>query len=152
MCSLVVLDRSQPLTGDDRRAARRDVVAPRVIVANKADLAAGVGSRRRTTECDRVSALTGEGIDDLRAALAGRRASATTLRDTPAITNLRHVGAARARARARSGARGGRGGAGEPEEFVLADVHEARRARGDHRTRTPDDVLQAIFREFCIGK
>jgi tRNA U34 5-carboxymethylaminomethyl modifying GTPase MnmE/TrmE len=40
-----------------------------------------------------------------------------------------------------------------PEEFVLADLQEAR-ARFDEivGTRTSEDVLRHIFEKFCIGK
>ena len=43
--------------------------------------------------------------------------------------------------------------AGVPEEFVLADLHEAR-GRFDEITgaRPQDEVLRAIFERFCIGK
>ena len=49
--------------------------------------------------------------------------------------------------------RGTRRRRGTPEEFVLADVHDAR-ARLEEVTgaRTPDDLLHAIFAKFCIGK
>ena len=42
---------------------------------------------------------------------------------------------------------------GTPEEFVLADLNDAR-AKLEEVTgaRTPDDVLEAIFSRFCIGK
>ena len=40
-----------------------------------------------------------------------------------------------------------------PEEFVLADLHEARnRLEEVTGARTSDDVLNAIFAKFCIGK
>jgi len=40
-----------------------------------------------------------------------------------------------------------------PEEFVLADLHEARGTLEEVTgARTPDDVLAEIFSKFCIGK
>jgi tRNA U34 5-carboxymethylaminomethyl modifying GTPase MnmE/TrmE len=40
-----------------------------------------------------------------------------------------------------------------PEEFVVADVTEARRLLEEVTgARTPDEVLRAIFERFCIGK
>jgi tRNA modification GTPase len=40
-----------------------------------------------------------------------------------------------------------------PEEFVVADLEEARRLLEEVTgTRTTDDVLHAIFERFCIGK
>jgi tRNA U34 5-carboxymethylaminomethyl modifying GTPase MnmE/TrmE len=53
--------------------------------------------------------------------------------------------------RARSAALSG--GLSLPEEFVLADLQEARAALEEivgHRT--PDDVLAHIFSRFCLGK
>ena len=42
---------------------------------------------------------------------------------------------------------------GTPEEFVAADVSEARGHLEEVTgARTPDDVLHAIFDRFCIGK
>ena len=43
--------------------------------------------------------------------------------------------------------------AGTPEEFVLADLNEARsRLEEVTGVRTPDDVIHEIFSRFCIGK
>ena len=53
------------------------------------------------------------------------------------------------RARAAAGA----GGDALSEEFVLADLQEARAALEEiSGRRTPDDVLAHIFSRFCIGK
>ena len=39
------------------------------------------------------------------------------------------------------------------EELLLADLEEARRAFEEMSgKRTPDAVLEQIFRQFCIGK
>ena len=102
-----------------------------------------------------VSATTGAGLDELRGANrrgAGRRAADAT---APEITNVRHVAlverATRRSLRARAAA-GGRS-ASLPEEFVLADLQEARAALEEITgKRAPDDVLAHIFARFCIGK
>ena len=40
-----------------------------------------------------------------------------------------------------------------PEEFVLADLQDARAALEEITgRRTPDDLLAHIFSRFCIGK
>jgi tRNA modification GTPase len=73
-------------------------------------------------------------------------------RDTPAVTNMRHVellskaeGVLRRASTAAA--------AGTPEEFVAADVNEARGLLEEVTgARTADDVLHAIFDRFCIGK
>ena len=74
------------------------------------------------------------------------------LRDPPAITNLRHIDllerARGALTRAASAAE-----TLAPEELVLADLAEAQQSFGAVTgQRTPDDVLNRIFSEFCIGK
>jgi tRNA modification GTPase len=76
-------------------------------------------------------------------------------REPPAITNVRHIalveraGAALGRALTALAERGG----ALPEEFVLADLQEARAALEEVTgKRTADDVLAHIFSRFCIGK
>lgn len=150
---LVVLDRSRPLTEDDCRLLRDTASRARVVAANKSDRpaawdAASVGAAAPI----HVSAQTGEGLEDLRRALVGALIDREPSRDLPAVTNMRHAGlleAARAAlARAAAAAR-----AGTPEEFVLADLHEARACLEDVTgARTADDMLAEIFSKFCIGK
>ena len=75
-------------------------------------------------------------------------------RDRPAITNVRHIALVRARARGAERARAARPTAGAlSEEFVLADLQEARAALEEITgRRTPEDLLAHIFARFCIGK
>jgi tRNA modification GTPase len=146
---LIVLDRSRGLTDDDRLLMDDTVSRRRLIVASKSDLPAAWDAR--ALGALEISSLTDAGIDALRAALAGT-AGADTLRDRAPIANMRHAAllehARYAVARARAAAAGG-----TPEEFVLADLHEAR-ARFDEITgaRPQDEVLRVIFERFCIGK
>ena len=145
---VVVLDGAEPLTGDDEVLLRQTMARPRVVVANKAD-------RPAAFEHDgaiRVSASHGEGLDALRGAMTAVLGDGEPLRDTAAVSNVRHAQLLReARAllaRARTAAE-----AATPEEFVLGDLQDAR-ARFDEivGTRTPEDVLRHIFEHFCIGK
>src|SRR5439155_26265731 len=100
-----------------------------------------------------VSAATGAGMGALR----GRIAAVLDfeMRERPALTNVRHLelveraGCAFRRARAAVGS----SGAAISEEFVLADLQEARDAFGEVvGRRAPEDVLERIFSTFCIGK
>jgi tRNA modification GTPase len=73
-------------------------------------------------------------------------------RDVPAITNTRHVELLRRAAahlvRAAQATRDG-----VAEEFVLADLHDARAVLEEITgRRAPDAVLQTVFERFCIGK
>lgn len=149
---LVVLDRSRPLEDDDRELLAGTRGQRRVIVANKSDLAAAWTADVGALDAVAVSALTGDGIDDLRTALVDAAVDGEAGRDVPAITNVRHVDLLRT---ARAGlARAARAAAAAaPEEFVVADLLDARRCLEEITgARTADDVLHAIFSRFCIGK
>jgi tRNA modification GTPase len=144
---LLVVDRSEPLTDADGAILRATDEKDRVIVANKADLAAA-WSRPDAVE---VSTVTGHGLRDLR----GRIACALDiepLTDCPALTNVRHIAlATQARGAIRRAAAAAADGLSE--EFVLADLQAARAAFEEITgRRTPDDVLAHIFSRFCIGK
>lgn len=149
---LVVLDASRPLDEEDRRLLADTSRSQRVVVANKSDLPAAWSVDEEVPDAVSVSAVTGNGLDDLRRALAAALAGTDALRDMPAITNVRHVNlltsahAALVQAAAAAHAR-------TPEEFVVRDVSDARAALEEITgVRTPDDVLSAIFDKFCIGK
>jgi tRNA modification GTPase len=150
---VLVLDRSEPLTEDDRMLLAASGSRPWLVVANKSDLppASWFGSMDGFSGLS-VSAKTGEGLGQLRAALTAALTAHEAYRETPAITNTRHVKllerAKESLEMARAAAR-----ANTPEEFVLADIHEARgRLEEITGARTADDVLHAIFDMFCIGK
>ncbi len=121
-----------------------------VWVGNKADLPKAWSDNQVVS----VSARTGAGLDELRAAIA-RALDVEPLRDRPAITNVRHldllerVRAALARARAAAWS----DGQSLSEEFVLADLQTARQLLDEVvGRRTSEDILRHIFEKFCIGK
>ena len=101
-----------------------------------------------------MSALTGEGIATLRERIA-TALDVEPLRDRPAMTNVRHFALvqrahdALVRARTATLPDGG----SLSEEFVLADLQDARAALEEIAgRRAPDDLLEHIFARFCIGK
>jgi tRNA modification GTPase len=148
---IVVLDRSRPLTDDDRVILAATGRRAHVVVASKSDLPPAWLPAEAGVDAVPVSAKTGDGLDRFRRALVAAAGGEST-RDVPAITNIRHVDllerarAALARAAAAADAR-------TPEEFVVADLTEARRLFEEVTgARTADDVLHAIFDRFCIGK
>jgi len=151
---LIVVDGSAPLDALDRHLLEETAGRRRLVVLNKSDLGADLGVVPGGAGRLRVSARTGDGFGDLRAGIL--RALDVEMRDdAPAITNLRHVAllerAHEALLRARVAA--GAGGDALPEEFVLADLQEARAALEEiSGRRTSEDVLSHIFARFCIGK
>jgi tRNA modification GTPase len=149
---VVVLDRSATLTPDDGDLLAATSSSPRIVCCNKCDLDAAWEMSSLGMPAIAVSARTGAGLPELRAALLDLTVRDEPRRDVPGVSNLRHAELLeRARAsidRAREAA-----AAGTPEEFVLSDVHEARsRLEEITGARTRDDVLNAIFAKFCIGK
>ncbi len=149
---IVVLDASTPLAADDDELLSTTITSRRVVVRNKSDLAPAWDPRLVATPVMPVSARTGAGFDRLRAAMVAELSGGERLRDTPAVTNMRHVELL-SRARAALGRAAAAAGSATPEEFVAADVSEARGYLEEVTgARTPDDVLHAIFDRFCIGK
>ena len=151
--TVVVLDGSTALTGDDRDLLATTSAAPRLLVMNKSDLPqAWTAAEAGVSGVVETSALTGAGIPAVRQALAHALGGGEPLRDRPAITNVRHVDLL---TRARESLERARAAAASatPEEFVAADVIEARvLLESITGARTADDVLHAIFSRFCIGK
>ena len=151
--TLVILDRSRPLDESDQDVILQTIDNNRLIVANKADMV----SAWRDAEpggAVSVSATTGAGLDELRRRIAAAL-DVDLLADRPAITNVRHIALvqqahdALARARAAALCEGG----ALSEEFVLADLQDARTALEQvSGQRTTDDMLAHIFSRFCIGK
>ena len=150
--AVVVLDSSREFSTDDEELLRVTAQSPRVVVANKADLPPVWSVEHVAASAVRVSAATGSGFAELRAAMSDALGGGEPLRDTPAVTNMRHVELL-SRSRSALARAAGAAAAGTPEEFVAADVKEARALLEEVTgARTADDVLHAIFDRFCIGK
>jgi tRNA modification GTPase len=153
--TLVVLDGSAEIDSEDLAligpgGAGRDAV----VVRSKADLPAVWLDIPGTPAVNLipVSAVTGAGLSELRRHLAATLTNREELRDTPMISNVRHLAlvdiafdAVRlALESVKSGA---------TEELVLAELTRARDALEEITgRRTTDDLLHHIFTRFCIGK
>jgi tRNA modification GTPase len=95
-----------------------------------------------------VSALTGEGIEGLSAAVEQGVAARFHLQGTPALTRVRH----RAALEDCCGSLH-RALAAEGVELMAEDLRLASRALGRITGRVDvEEVLDVIFRDFCIGK
>ncbi|CAN5783436.1 tRNA uridine-5-carboxymethylaminomethyl(34) synthesis GTPase MnmE [soil metagenome] len=149
---LVVVDGSRPLHDEDRAVLDDTRSRPRVIVVSKADLPAMWNAGDLALQAVAVAPPQGTGLQMLRQMVVEALSSERPAEDTPAVTNLRHVTllaeACDALLRAEQSAR-----AAAPEEFVAADVTQARGYLEEITgRRTADDTLNAIFSRFCIGK
>ncbi|HEY5446030.1 MAG TPA: hypothetical protein VIJ87_16480, partial [Pyrinomonadaceae bacterium] len=100
----------------------------------------------------RVSALTGQGLEQLRAAILSRLNGGQENREGLLITNARHhdlLNAASGEIEAALGLLGDRAS----EELVLVPLHNALRYLGEITGETTsEDILTEIFSTFCIGK
>jgi tRNA modification GTPase len=156
---LVVLDASQPAMVEDDELLSQTQNRPAIVVRNKCDLAGSspwsVASGPSSTGPSRVqvSALTGEGIPELRAEIlrhigGDSRAQA----EAGFLTNVRHQGLIEDSLAALDIATGAVT-ARVPHEMLLLDLYNALRPL-DAVTgaTTTDDILNLIFTTFCIGK
>ena len=152
---LVVLDRSRPLSDEDKAVIRDTAGRRRVVVVNKTDLPAAWHTNETgdVPFCSvEISAQTREGLDGLRAAMKRALMEGEPLRDRPAVTNIRHA-ALLTRARASLARAASAVTDRLPEEFPLSDLQEAAHALQEITgRRSSDDLLHEIFRRFCIGK
>ena len=122
-----------------------------IMLFNKADLVAE--DQAGFPACDlRISAKTGEGLDDLRFRISNSYSAASLSGDTTLVTNLRHY---EALSRARADLSAVRSGLdlGTPTDLLAEDLRSAIRELGSiFGEIAPDEVLGSIFSKFCIGK
>jgi tRNA modification GTPase len=167
---LVVIDKTQPLSDEDRELLTQVEDRPVIVVENKSDLLGlcgdGLLARPSRAEPGRVSpaesrspqrvptsALTGEGIPALRAAILHHVAGdSSTQLETGFLTSVRHqklVNDALTSLDAATNAVATR----VPHEMLLLDLYGALRPLDEITgATTTDDILNLIFGTFCIGK
>jgi len=151
---LVVLDATQPVADEDRELVSHVEDRSAILVANKCDLTSSQFSVF-SSQLTRVetSALTGEGITELRSTILARiGGDATTQTESGFLTNVRHQKLVSDAVSALAGATNAVS-ARVPHEMLLLDLYNAMRAL-DAITgaTTTDDILNLIFGTFCIGK
>jgi len=155
---LVVLEAGIP-TREDEASLIQSLTGRRALIArNKSDLNSADSDGSITTEDPPTlvtiptSAVTGEGIAELRGALLDMVQASSPETECGMLTNLRHheaVTAALASLHATKTAVAAR----IPHEMLLIDLYASLRQL-DSLTgeTTADDILGRIFSTFCIGK
>jgi tRNA modification GTPase len=156
---LWVVDASQPLPpADDELLA--GLCGRRVLVAlNKSDLPAATTPEQALARLQggesralRVSCVTGQGLAELRAALATLLGADRAGGLAGAVANPRHAEAL-ARARAALGRATLAADDGAPGEIVALELRDALAAMGEVTGRNAsEELLERIFARFCIGK
>ena len=151
---LVVLDATQTGSDEDRELMAQVKDRAMIVVENKCDLGSpplpAPGSARQVV---RTSALTGEGIDELRSAiLRNVSGEAGAKIETGFLTNVRHQKLVKDSVAALDAAQNAVA-AHVPHEMLLLDLYTGLRQLDEITgATTTDDILNLIFGTFCIGK
>jgi len=165
---LLVVDGSQAWTEEDSKLlAKVQPLGPLLIACNKSDLArrislpetdliravGAVGNRDGLADVVWTSALTGEGLPELREKILNLAAGSHGPEpEGEMITNLRHQQLLKACLEALDRARGA-AVKGLPHELLLLDLYEALHSLDEITgATTVEDVLGVIFSTFCVGK
>ena len=160
---VIVLDGSCPLADEDRSLVTEHRDKKRLVVVNKMDLPRRIEhaviqglleeAPGEAATFVHISAKQAEGLDALRDALRAMVLRADFEPGEGAlVTRLRHRDAL-ARAKEALEQASGSVEAGLSGEFVAMDLRAAIDALGEITGAvTTDDILDRIFRDFCIGK
>ncbi|GLK83500.1 tRNA uridine-5-carboxymethylaminomethyl(34) synthesis GTPase MnmE [Ancylobacter defluvii] len=141
--------------GSDSEALAIEVTPPPEaglwLVVNKSDLAGGPMTMPAAARTFAVSARTGDGLDGLTAALAGFVTARAGGAEHPALIRERQRGAvAEAAGHLRQGLAGWEM---LSDELIAEELRLAARALGRVTGAIDvEDLLDVVFREFCIGK
>jgi tRNA modification GTPase len=155
---IVVLDGSAELTQDDYRLLAETAHKPRVLVRNKCDLPGcwswqHLSGEEVSSSIIAISALHGHGVRDLERAIVQQAFGQESMpQEEVLLTRARHhqslLHALQNVQAAEQGLR-----QQMPVEFVAFDVMEALRSIGEVLGESSSgEVLDRIFRSFCIGK
>ena len=153
--ALLVVDGSEPLTEADRQIAALAAGKTAILVVNKIDLPRAGSDFDIIPEATRVeiSALTGEGLEELEEAIVEVVFSGQVLAsDEPLVSSPRHKDVLKRALDHLVSARGAHT-RGMPADFVAIDLTSAVNALGEITGEAiTEDLLETIFSEFCVGK
>jgi len=152
---LLVVEASQESATEDRELAQQLKQRNAIVVENKSDLAPANSAVNDGWSFPRVrtSALTGEGIPELRQEILNQVGGQEgPQRETGFLTNARHRSLVQA-ALSSLDAADRAILENVPHEMLLLDLYNALRPLDEITgATTTDDILNLIFSSFCIGK
>jgi tRNA modification GTPase len=150
---LLVLDASEPLTPEDMDLLAEVADRPSIRVRNKADLPAAWDAAALPGEAPTValSATTGLGLPNIEAAIAARLLGGLPHEDATLAT-ARQADAARRAVEAIAQAQETLAEGGT-EDLLAVDLMAAAEALGEITGETARaEVIEELFRRFCVGK
>jgi tRNA modification GTPase len=151
---VVVIDGSKELSKEDLAIVTQAARAKHVVAINKCDLTVKAGVENQLGQSFRVqlSALTGEGLEELTAAILAPFGVVDSEAVGLLITDSRHYDLLR-RTQASLEKSVELFSESASEELVLVGLHSALQFLGEITGETTtDDILAEIFGTFCIGK
>ena len=158
---LLILDGSSVLHNTDIELIEKSLSKNVILVINKTDLSQKVGAgfkpaltKKATgnSQVVRISAKKGTGLDELKKRIADAVSHGKTESSVNIVTNLRHVHALEKALLSIEAFIKAVVMETSPE-FLSVELREALDAIGDITgITTPEDVLNRIFSNFCIGK
>jgi tRNA modification GTPase len=150
---IVMLDGSRPFDAEDQKVLDAVRHKARISLINKVDLPRElVVEEARLSPTISTSLLDGRGIDSLKREIVATGLSRPVSNEGIVILRERQRSALELAASAVGRARRSLA-AGHPPDVIALDVMTALDHLGDVVGRTsPEDVLDRIFSEFCIGK
>jgi len=156
--ALVVLDQSRSLSPEDIEIINQSPEGRSLLVLNKIDLPTRMDPQslegyNRDAPILKTSALTGQGLDDLRQAIRNLiLSSEDEIQSTNLAPNLRHKESlVRIYTTLKTGLQNMKEGA--PLDIIAVDLDEGLKTLGEITGQSADDeVINHIFSQFCIGK
>ena len=141
---LAVFDRGDDISEEDKVILELIREQPHLLILNKSDLPPNPG----WPEGISISARTGEGVEELKAAIQSRAGRA----GEGELSLLRHMRLARQAAESLMEAEAALGRM-EPLDLVAVHLHEALYALGEVTgEQVTEGLLDKIFSGFCVGK
>jgi tRNA modification GTPase len=150
---LFVVDGSATFEQEDQNVWERVRQLPHLVVANKADLAQAHDPELEKMRPIRLSARTGEGLDELRRTIRNSLGEIPSedLAESILTTARQHEAVVRAITQLEGGEAALNEGV--PHEMVLLDLYQALVSLNELTGETTtEDILGQIFSTFCIGK
>ncbi len=137
-------------TADEYQKELTEKSSNTILVLNKVDL---ISSRNKLpVQVLAVSAKTGEGLNQLRNHIAEKSGLETDNQQTPFSARARHLEAMQRSKKAILSA-SAHLQVDSPLELAAEELRIAQKSLGEISGEfTPDDLLDYVFREFCIGK
>ncbi|MDP6179114.1 MAG: GTP-binding protein, partial [Desulfatiglandales bacterium] len=156
--TLIVIDQNRPLCQHDLDIAAKTEKKKSLLLINKIDLPSRIGREELSRAFNgipvvKISALTGEGIEDLRLAIRDRiLASGMDTTSSQLAPNLRHRAALTEASQHFKNAVCNTKGC-LPMEIIALDFNSGLEALGEIIGQTAnEEIIDKIFSEFCIGK